>query len=162
MPEGGEPRSGPEETERVIAEADAVLAENRRGIRQADRPASTGEPEPFRGLGEDVTEHRDRFERMLALAPETRRAVRRNEDGSKTLFAFVSIDSDDSRQIMKLREAAALAGVAEAFAPLALPAAETTIHLGWQETIPQDALAGRLQDPPWTQPEHEGTRDTPL
>lgn len=164
MPEGGEgSRTRSEETEHVIAEADAALAANRE-IRRSEAPAPTRSPEPFIGLGEDAAEYRDRFDRLLALTVGTRREVRRNEDGSKTAFAFVSIHAADHSEVVQLREAASLASVKEAFAPLTLTdqAGAYVVHLGYEETVSKDALPGRLQDPPWSHPEHGGTRETPL
>jgi hypothetical protein len=168
MPEGGEgPQPSTHETSRIISEADAALAANREA--QSQRTSTETDnagtrPEPFRGAGEDVAEHRDRFERLLALTVGTRREVRRNEDGSKTAFAFAGMHVEDWQQVMKLREAAALAGIKEAFTPLMFKgtSGESLVQLGYEEAISQDTLPGPLQDPPWSQPEHEGTRETPL
>jgi hypothetical protein len=168
MPEGGEaPR--PEETDRLIADVDAVLASNNRqreSLQGPRQPVDTGlERTPFRGLGEDAETYRDRFDRLLALSVGKRSEVRRNQDGSKTLLAFLRVNAKDALEIMKLREAAATAGVKEAFAPLLLrdeTSGDSHMHLGYEETIPKNALPGRLQDPPHSQPEDDNTRETPL
>ncbi|MFC9883127.1 hypothetical protein ACFVJW_26575 [Streptomyces libani] len=170
MAEGGEgQKPRPEETEHVIEKVDAVLAE-RGASREAVQPLTetvrtNSVSEPFRGLGENAETYRDRFEGLLAVdVVDQRREVRRNEDGSKSAFAFVTMNASHPQEVMKLREAAALAGVKESFAPLVLDggAGVTTVHLGYEETILQDALPGRLQDPPWSKPEHDETRETPL
>ncbi|MGW2954817.1 hypothetical protein [Streptomyces eurythermus] len=139
-----------------------MLSENREP--RLAPPESPAEHKPFQGLGEDAAEYRQRFDRMLNLTVGAQHEMRRNEDGSKTAFIFLAMDTKtDAQEIMKLREAAALAGVREAFTPLVVQReAGAAVHLGWEETIPQDALPGHLQDPPWSQPEHENTRETPL
>jgi len=126
------------------------------------------EPKPFRGVGEDISVLRDRFERMLAISPNgLHQEVRANEDGSKTVMRFLEkplYGQDDRRSLAKLRESAALAGVREAFAPLVLPGetGDPVVQLGYEETIPRDALPGPLQDLPWSRLEDETTKNTPL
>ncbi|WP_328549663.1 hypothetical protein [Streptomyces sp. NBC_00366] len=95
--------------------------------------------------------------------PAKRREVRRNEDGSKTAMVFIKMS--DSREIVELREAAALAGVKEAFSPLTLmddADGFTSVHMGYEETILKGSLPGRLQEPPHSQSENGDTRETPL
>ena len=137
------------------------MSEGGEGQQPAREPQ---EHEPFRGAGEDSEVYRDRFDRMLAMAdPGKRREVRRNEDGSKTAMVFLRMS--DPREIVELREAAALAGVKETLLPLTLmdeADGSTSVHMGYEETIPKNALPGRLQDPPHSRAEDENTRETPL
>ncbi|MBB4984782.1 hypothetical protein [Streptomyces nymphaeiformis] len=171
MSEGGEvPRPTPG-AEQAISNVRAELAQS---ANPPEEPSFSPAPEgnqPLRAhedLTQEAESHRDRFERMLALSVDgQRQEIRTNEDGSKTVVRFIEkplYDQDDRRQLLKLREAAALAGVKEAFAPLVIPGTtgDPVVHLGYEETISRDSLPGRLQDPPYAHPDHDGTRDTPL
>lgn len=171
MSEGGEtPRPVPD-AEQALANVRADLAQNASPSEVPAFPTAVegNQPPPSReGTAQDTETSRDRFERMLALSPDRQRQeVRTNEDGSKTVLRFMEkplYGQDDRRELIKLREAAALAGVKEAFAPLVAPGetGDPVVHLGYEETISNDSLPGRLQDPPYARPEHEGTRETPL
>ncbi|MGW2040300.1 hypothetical protein [Streptomyces virginiae] len=149
MPEGGEASRPVPDAEQSIANARAELAQVARSSEAATFPSaaeSDGSSQIHEDLAQDAEKHRDRFERMLALSPDRQRQeVRTNEDGSKTIVRFMEkplYDQDDRRELLKLREAAALAGIKEAFAPLVIPGTtgDPVVHLGYEETISSDSL----------------------